>query len=133
MLSPDHWLTESASGGNSSNISLIKEMRKRGIHKGYAHFWNANINTYLSDGDVTVIPTLCGAYSKTVLYPWLISEKQMKQSANKSFFIVDPKYYKDGGTCQKADIIEQFGKPQEVIKIYGQYILIYNYDLRSDM
>jgi hypothetical protein len=116
--------------GNSLNFDIIHAVEAEGLHKGYAGYWHGNINTYLSNEEVTFLPTYCRDEKKgtTENFTWLIDDKHYDRSAARTFYVVDsdmapPK------VCNEDQLIKQFGIPQKKLSVRGKSILIFNYDI----
>ena len=116
--------------GNSANYAIIHAVQSEGLTKGYASYWQANINTYLSGGKQTFLPSLCGDKGKTVKFKWLIDGAQFNKSASRSFYLIDPGFPAPG-ICSQKQLVDQFGKPQKIIKVLDKSILVYDYDISS--
>jgi hypothetical protein len=115
---------------NTFNFMFIDALKKRGVTKGYAGYWQANINTYLSKGEVTSLPSLCDGNGQTVKFKWLIDGEQFNKPAKKSFYLIDP-YFPAPGVCTEDQLMYQFGEPEETLRIADKTLLIFNYDISS--
>lgn len=116
---------------NKLNYALIDTVEAHGLTKGYAGYWQSNINTYLSDNKVSFLPSIC-SQGKVLKDRWLVAEAAFDRPANRSFYLIDP------GTdfpltCTADQVISQLGTPQQTIKMAGKTILIYDYDISSKM
>jgi hypothetical protein len=112
---------------NQLNYALIGQMKQRGLTKGYANYWQAGINTYLSKNEVLFLPVLC-PNGETVPFHWLIDESRFKFTAKQSFYILDPDL-PDPYPCSVEQITQQFGQPIETLTIANKKVLIFNYDI----
>lgn len=117
---------------NQYNYSLINTIKKLGLTKGYAGYWNANINTYLSKDKINFLPIICNDKNINVPYPLLNNSAMFKKPAQKTFLIVD-KIEQRAQLCSLSEIYHQFKPPEKVIKKGGTEILIYNYDILNAM
>jgi hypothetical protein len=117
---------------NEINFKFIDALKKDGVEKGYASYWQANVNTYLSGNKITFLPTLCTAEGKTVPFKWLIDDSLYDRQTHKSFYLIDPDIPQPP-ICSQDQIIAQFGKPQKTLKISDKLILIYSYDVGTKM
>jgi hypothetical protein len=115
---------------NSVNYRIIDAVHAEGLTKGYGSYWQGNINTYLSKGSVTFLPSLCDTNGQTVNFKWLIDGNQFNKPADKSFYLVDPDFPAPG-ICTEKQLVAQFGEPQKILKISNKSILVYDYDISS--
>ncbi len=113
---------------NSLNYELIRKVESEKLTKGYASYWQANVNTYFSDNRVAFLPSLCTPDGKTAQFRWLIDGGQFDRSANRSFYLIDPDIPQPP-ICNRQQLDAQFGDPQKVLKVGNKSILIYNYDI----
>jgi len=116
---------------NQSNTKLISLIKKNHLVKGYANYWNSNINNYLSNESINIMPIACvrGISKPDYL---LDNGNNFKQKSNNSFYIINPSL-KSPISCTYQQVIAQFGKPKRIIKYQNQSILIYPYDLIDKM
>jgi hypothetical protein len=120
-----------ANKSNSANLDIIHTIEKEGFHKGYANYWQGSINTYLSNGRVKVLPTICPG-GQLITFHWLIDDDSFSSAASKSFYIIDPTI-EDTYKCSDQQLQEQFGQPTKSISVDGRIIQFYAYDIRSKM
>lgn len=113
---------------NSENFLVINEIKKRGLTKGYAEFWDANINTYLSKGEITFLPTVCAGI-EPVNFRWLVAEKEIVKPAERTFYLADPQYYDVQGSCKPDNVAARFGEPAERFKVNNKLVYVYNRDI----
>lgn len=118
--------------GNSLNHETVSTVRAQGITKGYANFWEANINTYLADDQITFLPSICNNNGKTVRFTWLTTSSQFNKPASSSFYFIGT-HNSDPKICSLESIIGQFGKPKQTLSITSGTLLIYDYDISSKM
>jgi hypothetical protein len=114
---------------NYQNYLLIKAVINKGYSKGYANYWQGDINTYLSKGKVSFLPSLC-AGSETEKFHWLINNAAFKKPAPKTFYLEDPDIVAPA-TCDISQIVAQFGPPASTEEVGDKTILFYNYDISS--
>jgi hypothetical protein len=118
---------------NSANYELIYKVQALGLTKGYGSYWSGNINTYLSGGAVKFLPTLC-KNGRTQPYRVLVDSGVFAKHAARSFYILNPVV--DSGpspVCSEQQIIGQFGKPQQMVHVAGETVLVFSYDLFGQM
>lgn len=118
--------------GNSLNYEIIRAVESRGLEKGYASYWQGNVNTYLADNRTTFLQSLCMPDGKTAQFMWLIDGKQFSREASRSFYIIDPDY-PEPPICTKEQLIAQFGQPREIAYVRNKTILIFDYDISLKM
>lgn len=110
---------------NSQNFSIINFLESKHLYKGYGQYWDANINSYLSDNKIDIYPIQC-INNKTTTFNWFVNGGQLNRPNKNSFLMLD---YSGTPMCSLNDIIRQFGKPKKIYNISGLPILIYNYDI----
>jgi len=122
---------------NTSNYRLISLLQKKGLTKGYANYWFAPINTFLSGNQIKMRQVVC-SHNKIIPYRWLINTKWFIPEYKKSFFHIEqnknlsPKII--SASCNLADLEKQFGPPEEKVIIDEKsFILIYPYDVGGNM
>lgn len=111
--------------GNSQDYTLIQFLESKKLFKGYGQYWEANIETYLSNNKIDIYPVVC-SNNKTVLFNWFVNGGQLNKLSKNSFIILD---YSGTPMCSSTDILNEFGKPYQEYLIQNKEILIYNYDI----
>lgn len=114
---------------NAANLQIVAAVRKLGLTKGYAGYWDGNINTYFAR-NIDFLPITC-ASGKTVPLRFLVNTALFTKQSESSFVLVDPDM--NPPICSQGQIITQFGEPAQVVKVSGMAIFVYNYDLISRM
>ena len=117
-------------GNNASNVlndDIIRAVRAEGLTKGYASYWEGNINSYLSR-TITFLPSLCDGNGQTVKFKWLVDGNQFETPASSSFYLIDPDFPAPG-TCTEKQLVAQFGAPKKIVKVHDKEILVYGYDI----
>jgi hypothetical protein len=122
----------STNEANALNYSIDHQIESTQTYKGYANYWQANIDTYLSGGRVNMLPVLCTGDNKTINFDWLVDQSRFQVSAAKSFYLYDPGLPQPP-TCTVPQVEQQFGAPERVIKISDKTLLLYNYDIGTRM
>ncbi|HSX04852.1 MAG TPA: hypothetical protein VLF69_00040 [Candidatus Saccharimonadales bacterium] len=117
---------------NQQNYQFISALKSRGLKKGYANYWQADINTYLSNDAISFLPSLCSPEGKVTTFHWLIDNARFSQPTSRSFFLYDPDI-PNPATCTISQVKDQFGKPAQVLSIADKTVLIYNYDIASKL
>lgn len=116
---------------NGSNFQLISALESRRLYKGYGSYWDGNINTYLSDDRINLLPVTCLG-NETTPFLWLLNTAQFYKYSTKSFYIIDPSY-PNPPMCSKKQVIKQFGYPSYTFREGNKTILVYPYDLIQKM
>jgi len=117
---------------NSLNFQIIDALRTKGLTKGYAPYWDGNINSYLSGGDIAFLPISCFESQKTEIIQFLIDQGQLSRPASRSFYVIDPDL-SSPATCTPQQVVTQFGQPAETFRLSDKTIWLYNYDIASKM
>jgi len=115
--------------GNTQNYQVLSVLDSRGLEKGYADYWDGNIHSYLSKGKHLTIPVVCNGEHQLQIYYWLMDAAWLNKSVNRSYIIYDTA--SDVFTkCNKPAIAEQFGEPNDVVRIDAhRELLIFDYDI----
>lgn len=113
--------------GNSMNFEIINSADDEGLTKGYASYWQANVNTYFSNGKITFLPAICDA-GVTRQFRWLIDGSQFNKKSSLSFYLMDPDFTAPP-SCTEDKLLSQFGKPKKIRMIGNKRMLIYDYDI----
>ena len=108
-VSPKEWR-----GIVDERIALVEELKSRGLHFGYAEYWDSHIYTVFSDGDVDIRPIEFNEVEGMKLVKWLSSDRwyQRDSTDGKVFFLVIPEDIDDMYRAMKEfnmpDPIDQF-------------------------
>jgi hypothetical protein len=126
-------LNRNTTTGNSENYEIIKAVQHAGYTKGYANFWQGNINTYLTNSRIHFLPAWC-TDDVSLKFRWLINDADFTTKATKSFYLIDPTI-PAAPSCSIEAVTEQFGAPTKVIPLNSgkQTLLLFNYDVTSKM
>ena len=57
---------------NEGRMASVAWLEQEGYTLGYSSFWNANVLTELSDGQIEMVPLTEGRDGAPGLYPWLV-------------------------------------------------------------
>jgi hypothetical protein len=118
-------------GIHSDHRAAIRAVRDNGFTKGYATYWNANINTYLSKERVDFIQVTCVS-SKSTPYAWLTDDGILAKPATRTFYLWDALDPPAG--CLYDEVVQQFGAPARVVPVSATTrLLVYDYDLLERM
>ncbi len=107
-VSPDGWRAIV-----DKRIALVEELKSKGLHFGYAEYWDSHIYTVFSDGDIDIRPIEISDENVT-LEKWLSSDRwyQKDSTDGKVFFMLKPEDIDDFYSAIKhmnmPDPIEQF-------------------------
>lgn len=124
----------SSSNPNIINQQIVTQVKKLGLKKGYADYWDANINTYFASEKVHFLPVVCDPGHHLQPMYWLVDNGEYKRvQTAKSFYLFDAAgSYVNG--CDIFQVTQQFGPPSQVLDITPQFeIAIYNYDIYTNM
>jgi hypothetical protein len=128
---------------NSYNERIAALLVQNHLQKGYAPYWNANINTFYSNYKVDIFPITCTGQAIRPFY-WVINNSILQSRAQRSFIVVannltaSPGDEVEAGTqgedCTTQEAVRIFGEPQKVIDATDYTkIYIYNHDLIESM
>lgn len=112
---------------NADNYAVLRVLTAHHLTKGYANYWDANINSYLSKGTIDVVPVICDSQAYKPLR-WLDTESQITKQSSRSFLILNPQFIGQG-LCDAHTTATILGTPQETITVNSTRILIYGHDV----
>ena len=107
-VSPKEWR-----GLVDERIAFVEELKSKGLHFGYASYWDSHIYTVFSNGEVDIRPIEFSEKGIT-LSKWLSSDTwyQKNTAAGKVFFMVEHKdieeMYRGISKLNMPDPIEEF-------------------------
>ncbi|MCD8477259.1 MAG: hypothetical protein LRY68_04585 [Sulfurospirillum sp.] len=114
-VSPKEWR-----GLVDERIAFVEELKSKGLHFGYASYWDSHIYTVFSDSEVDIRPIIISKEG-IKLEHWLSNDRwyQKDSTDGKVFFITDKHNIEAFNEGIKAsnmpDFIEQFN--------YGKYTI----------
>ena len=118
-------------GPNRLNARIVDVARQNGLTKGYADYWQSNINTYLSHDRIDFIQVQCER-SRLVPHRWLTDDGVYAKPATRTFYLWEGEGI--GSGCPYDELIQQFGEPAEQLPVVdGVRLLVYDYDLLGRM
>jgi hypothetical protein len=107
---------------NAINYQIVNIVKQQGLTKGYAPYWSAQINTYLSPNHAQFLPVTCLGHTLYKL-DWVINEPDFNIKAQRSFFL-----YSNVVAWCNVSILQLH--PVKVIPINNTYTLyIFNSDI----
>jgi hypothetical protein len=115
---------------NGVNFALIAKLEGTGVSKGYSEYFSAQINAYLSGGNLNIQPVACyrdGFTSPDIMF---IDKDRYLAPSKKSFYVFDTY---NAPKCTQAQVRAQFGTPARVLTSGKYTIYLYNYDLLGKM
>lgn len=112
----------------AEDYMIISQIESRGLHKGYAEYGRAVIESYLSAHKLFIGSVVCQKPVNTLTYFDTLSEKSVfTKSAQRSFYLFSPANSSD---CTAPQLAAQFGSPSQIVRLSdGEYLAIYNYDI----
>ena len=121
---------------NSDEQAVVSVLRANDLTKGFATYWHANIVTYLSGYDITVISVSCN--TPGVIKPYSVLEEPaiLSKPAQKSFMLYYPTRERDQNECTLPQITDQFGAPAQILAVptpTGAKIAVYDHDITSSL
>ena len=104
--------------GVDPNAGLISYLEENDLHYGYASFWNAGINTVLSNGEVEILPLWDYAANGTERTPynpsdyrwWLNNKNWYDPGAHPGKCFVLLKNYQEKDEEEQLEWIEKYGE-----------------------
>jgi hypothetical protein len=118
----------------AANDTLIRAVEDAGYSKGYATFWNANINTYLSGRKVLFLP-VTSLGDRAARYDFLVNTPDFDVAARSTFLYVAPGV----DEYRPHDKAIEFwtgvlGEPAETTELpTGGTLLFYNRDIGPEL
>ena len=110
---------------------LVSALLARGLHHGYAGYWEANMTTVLSRRAVTSLPVLEGGDGRLHPLVWFDNLAWFARAAREwngpIFFVVSQQ--PAGLELSRDAVVRQFGPPKDFIKLDLYSVLVY--DLRT--
>lgn len=123
--------------GNVVNAKIVAAARANGLNKGYADYWDANVNTFFSKDDVQFLPVTCSADNRVAPYYWLLDTYRLNRPASRTFFLRHTRreLSASAGSCgAPGRLARQFGEPSKVIHVTrGIDLYIYDGDILTAM
>ncbi len=128
---------------NKYHDHIASLLMKNHLEKGYAPYWNANVNTFFTRYKVPIFPVIC---SKQQVRPyfWVVNEALFQKPAQQTFLIVanypsaratgTAESSSQGRDCTVQQAVSIFGEPQRIINVTDYTkIYVYSGDLNSYM
>ncbi|WP_139173418.1 hypothetical protein [Geodermatophilus telluris] len=122
----------------AANEAVVEAVEEAGYTKGYATFWNANVNTYLADREVLFLPVTSRA-GEVVKYDFLVNTPDFDVAADRSFLYVAPNDVPlvHEGPPNELDPqwwVAAVGRPSETRQLpTGGTLLFYDRDIGADL
>jgi hypothetical protein len=107
-----------------SRQELCDWLRARGLRHGYSSFWNANIVTALSGGEVKIRQINAVENGRVLRSWWLAQDDWYREPAN--FIVCDPVNIND---VSVKNVRQFFGPPAEVHQVGWFTILVWDHDI----
>jgi len=115
-ISPDGWKSIV-----EQRVNLVDELKHKGLHFGYADYWDSHLYTVFSDGDIDIRPIEITDENIT-LEKWLSSDRwyQKDSTDGKVFFLLQSEDVHDFYSA-----IKQMNMPDPIDQFYiGEYSVI---------
>jgi hypothetical protein len=113
------------------DTKVLQLIEATGLKKGYAPSGVSHYFNFRSTNSLNIVSTYCNP-DKIGLFYVLIDEAKIQEPTEKSFYLQYPGAMSN--RCQTDDVIDHIGEPSEIIHAPADVdILIYDYDLRSDL
>jgi len=116
---------------NAVNYQVIQTIEKQGVSKGFADYWDGNIDTYLSSSKVRVLPAVCDK-GKLYRFYWALNATGFDLPSNRSFYLYSTRPDQPAVSGCTADSLQQtLGiVPAQTVPINESYTLyIYDQDI----
>lgn len=108
--------------------AIIATAAAHGATKGYAQYWDSNINTYLSSNSVKFIQANC-VDGRTEPYYWVLNTNVLNVPAHRSFYLLR-RPAASPLQCAPEAVVTQFGRPTQKLDVGRDYELwLYDYDI----
>lgn len=116
----------------SANFELVDVLNQNNLDYGYAEYWKAGANTFLSDDKIKIRQILC-IEGRIRPFLWVASEKFYEPTnyVGRTFLLLDETL----PSCSYQKALDQFGYPQDYqeLDIRGKKIelLIFDYNIAN--
>ena len=115
---------------NTSQFQTVTEIKSLHIHVGYAEYWDAGIDKFLSGESLDLINVECPDGSNPIYYNWESDKGMLDIRAGKSFYILSET---DPNVCSRATLDKLLGAPSRVVAVADSSdpteILVYDYNI----
>lgn len=113
---------------NAMNEQIAAVLKSHGLTKGYAAYWDAGIDQYLTNNKTIIIQAGCSPTVGIDAYRFLVNEQEYALPATESFYLYNPGLTR----CSSSDMERFLGKPKSSVMLPGRLTLyIYGYDISS--
>lgn len=113
---------------NNQN-GLVKTLQDNKLSYGYAGFWDAGVNTFLSNNSIKVRQVIC-LDNKIYPFYWATSESwYKKQDSESSSFLIRDKTDNFTEPCSEQLLVNQFGQYNKTIIFGNKTIYVWNYNI----
>lgn len=128
---------------DSYNEQVAALLVQNHLKKGYAPYWNANVNVFYSGYKVDVFPLICTGQVIRPQY-WVVNNDILQTKTQQSFIIVadyptlNPGDQIEAGAqgedCTAQNAVKLFGEPHKIIDVTAYTkIYVYKHDLIESM
>lgn len=119
---------------NAVNYAIINQVKAAGVTKGYAAYWDGNINTYLSSLQLHFLPVICDGHSLLKMN-WLVNKPEFNLPAKKTFYLYNATDKSPSVQACTPQLLSATAgiTPAQTIPINRDYTLyIYNGDIGNN-
>jgi hypothetical protein len=122
------WPNIHAGWRQNRHASLIAALQQAGLHRGFAGYWNANVISVLSGGDVRVAPVAIGDGTLPIPFHHLTSETWYASdwSAGPTFIVLDNV---DQRAINRPALDAALGAPTRTMQVPGFEVLVYPFNV----
>jgi hypothetical protein len=101
--------------------ALRSALEQRGLHKGYATYWEANVTTLASNGEIEACGVKAGAHVEP--FRWLVSEHCFDPPAESDRYFVA--FRRAEVRLRRDAYVADLGRPDSIFKVSDYEIWIY--------
>jgi hypothetical protein len=111
-------------------LATIATLESLHLKKGYAEYWDAGIDRFLSRGHVDIVNVECFDPSNPIYFNWYSDKGMLNLHAEKTFYILAPT---NTSACSLTTLDRLLGPPARIVPVRTNYypteIVIYDYDI----
>jgi hypothetical protein len=111
-------------------LATVATLESLHLKKGYADYWDAGIDRFLSREHLDIVNVECSDASTPSYFNWYSDKGMLNVHADRTFYILSDT---DTSVCPLATLVRFLGPPSRVVPVPTTYdpteILIYDYDI----